>query len=168
MTSPGPCERCGQPRKRTALRFCSIACRDAATSPLPRFVAAVTSAGSECLFWRNGKPTHYEMLRVDGRNVLAHRLAYELVKGTIPAGFTIDHLCRTPACVNPSHLEAVTGRENTLRGISPTAVNAAKVTCNRGHPLEGPNLRMYRGVRVCRKCAYIKKRAWLERQRLAA
>ena len=30
----------------------------------------------------------------------------------------LDHLCRTPACVNPEHLESVTHRENTARGRS--------------------------------------------------
>jgi HNH endonuclease len=51
---------------------------------------------------------------VGGR--LVHRVVYELVHGTIPAGLTIDHLCRNRACANPSHLEAVTMKENYDRG----------------------------------------------------
>src|SRR5207245_6492477 len=47
---------------------------------------------------------------------LVHRIVYELVHGPIPAGLTIDHLCRNRRCANPSHLEAVTMKENYDRG----------------------------------------------------
>lgn len=48
----------------------------------------------------------------------AHRYAYLELIGPIPDGFHLDHLCRVPACVNPSHLEPVTPLENTRRGIA--------------------------------------------------
>lgn len=38
---------------------------------------------------------------------LAHRLAWELTKKPIPPGFTIEHRCRTKACVRLSHLRLV-------------------------------------------------------------
>lgn len=47
--------------------------------------------------------------------VRAHRFAYELVKGPIPEGLTLDHLCNVPLCVNPDHLEPVTLSENIRR-----------------------------------------------------
>src|SRR3954463_13239409 len=56
------------------------------------------------------------------RLVNAHRFSYWLVTGEIPA--ELDHLCRNHACVRPDHLEAVTHRENVLRGTSPNALNA--------------------------------------------
>src|SRR5690242_12219501 len=65
----------------------------------------------------------------------AHRFAYELVNGPIPKGLVIDHLCRNRRCLNPAHMEAVTGIENVLRGASPWARNAQKTLCKRGHPL---------------------------------
>jgi hypothetical protein len=49
-------------------------------------------------------------------NVLAHRFAWERINGAIPTGLDLDHLCRVPSCVNPSHLEPVTHHENLLRG----------------------------------------------------
>lgn len=65
----------------------------------------------------------------------AHRGAYEAAKGLIPEGLVIDHLCRVRWCCNPEHLEAVTNKENILRGESPPARNARKERCDLGHKL---------------------------------
>src|SRR6185295_1989486 len=82
-----------------------------------------------------------------GRSMAAHRFAYELANGPIPPGMVIDHLCRTPACVNPAHLEAVTQHENTLRGIKGKGLRHG--VCLRGHAV-----RPRHGGRhtYCREC----------------
>lgn len=51
------------------------------------------------------------------RLVEAHRFAFESLVGPIPMGLVLDHLCRNPSCVNPAHLEPVTQKENTRRGL---------------------------------------------------
>lgn len=84
-----------------------------------------------------------------------HRLAYEAAIGPIPTGLEIDHLCGVRACFNPAHLEAVTHRENLLRGGAFAGVNARKQHCPQGHRLAGDNLANHaarRGRRVCRIC----------------
>lgn len=58
---------------------------------------------------------HGQMQGPDGRVVLTHRIAYELLVGPIPLGLVLDHLCQNPPCMNPTHLEPVTHRENTRR-----------------------------------------------------
>lgn len=89
------------------------------------------------------------------RTVQAHRFAYEDSVGPIPDGLTLDHLCRTSACVNPLHLEPVSMTENNRRGLSPTARYWRQTECKRGHSLSGDNLLptdLKRGFRCCRAC----------------
>lgn len=83
----------------------------------------------------------------------AHRVTYVMARGTIPRGFQIDHLCRNTTCVNPDHLEAVTCRENTLRGYNRAAVNARRTHCVNGHKFDGDNLMKGKRRRDCRTCS---------------
>lgn len=57
----------------------------------------------------------YTQVWVSGRMMTAHRLSYEHHKGMIPAGHTLDHLCRNRRCVNPDHLEAISLMTNMER-----------------------------------------------------
>lgn len=57
----------------------------------------------------------YGQFYANGRVHAAHRWIYAQMRGPIPPGYQIDHLCRRPSCVNPDHLEAVTPSENMRR-----------------------------------------------------
>ena len=119
-----------------------------------RFWARVSKTDT-CWIWTGSKTTQgYGMIRVDGQHVYAHRWSYEQANGQIPQGLEMDHLCRNPSCVNPSHLEAVTHRENGIRGNSPCAENARKTHCPHGHSLEDAYIYRARGRtgRMCRTC----------------
>jgi hypothetical protein len=106
-----------------------------------------------CILWTGWIGAKgYGQFRIGRRIVLAHRAAYEAERGPIPAGLVIDHLCRTPACVNVNHMEAVTKRENTLRGIGPSAMHALKTHCPKGHAYTESNTYIYRNQRTCRAC----------------
>jgi len=103
----------------------------------------------ECWEWKAAKSKGYG--RIGGKNntyIEAHRLAYMLVKGDIPKGYDLDHLCKNHGCVNPNHLEAVTHKENLLRGNGWAGVNAQKTHCPRGHEYD----------KVCKNVTYLMRR----------
>ncbi len=108
-----------------------------------------------CWLWTAGKTGMGYGVFWDGeRMVLAHRFARELLGDPIPSDLQTDHLCRNRACVNGlRHTEPVTQRENLLRGVGASALNAAKTHCAHGHEFIGENLRVKPdGRRVCRQC----------------
>jgi hypothetical protein len=112
---------------------------------LERLMARVKidSEGNECWLWQGAVQSKgYGTIQHDGRTQLVHRVAFELLKYPVPEGHTLDHLCNTKLCVNPTHLEPVTRAENRARQ------NDARDTCKRGHPLR---LR-WRGNRTNRHC----------------
>lgn len=110
---------------------------------------------SGCWQWQGWVGTDgYGELQINKKSVRAHRLFYEKHKGKIPEGLVIDHLCRNRACVNPSHMEPVTIKENTLRGFGAPAMNKRKTECVNGHPFTEVNTYKVNGGRFCQKCRY--------------
>lgn len=103
--------------------------------------------------YKNG----YSFFKFNKKRVVGHRFAYRLIRGPIPAGLQLDHLCRNRQCVNPFHLEPVTQKENLLRGEGIAAKNARKLICKRGHVLAGENLylRPDGKGRACKACRCI-------------
>ena len=79
--------------------------------------------------------------------------------------------CINKHCVKPGHLEAVTHRENTLRGDSYIAKRARQKRCIHGHDFDEKNTYIASdGTRHCRKCRNenIKARYWRAKELAAA
>jgi len=98
----------------------------------------------------------YGQFDTGGKPVKAHRWIYEFYYGSIDKR-TIDHLCRNRKCVNPFHLELVELKINLLRGNGPTAINARKTHCKRGHEFTTQNTYIdKKHGRSCRICLRLK------------
>lgn len=152
------CEECGA--MRTQGRLCA-ACfgRPATLENLPRRFWRLVDKTETCWVWKGGqgggrKGGYGIFTRIPGeKHESAHRIAYELLVGPIPEGLHLDHLCKTPLCVNPDHLEPVTPAENNRRSDSLTAKNLRKTHCPRGHEYTEENTyRDKRGHRQCLTC----------------
>jgi len=120
-------------------------------TPLQRLLAFVDHTSGDCWPWQGALGSNgYGRFTLRGVAMTAHRAAYLLLVGTIPAGMQIDHLCRNRSCVRPDHLEPVTPRENLLRApASQAARKSAQTTCVRGHELVQSPV----GRRRCRSCS---------------
>ena len=127
-----------------------------------RFWVKVRQGPSGCLLWTAGTyGGGYGRFKIDGKDRPAHRVVFEWLIGAIPDGMQLDHLCRIKRCVNISHLEIVTSKENTLRGIGPAAIHASKTHCPRGHEYSQENtyIRRRGGNRSCKICVRAQVRA---------
>lgn len=154
--------------KRHRLGAAHRAGRDLVT--VTRFWAQV-DFGDDCWEWLGPRfPSGYGMASTL-LDRYAHRASYQLTRGAIPKGLTIDHLCRNRACVNPTHLEAVTQRTNVLRSpIARAAINARKTHCAHGHEFTPENT--YRAPRdphrrQCRACLRRQRRAYRKKKAAA-
>lgn len=123
-----------------------------------RFWSKVNKTGF-CWLWTAGcygKYRKYGSFYIGNRkSIPAHRWSYEHTYGPIPEDYVIDHLCRNTLCVNPEHLEAITNRENILRGISPAGMQSRQTECKHGHDLSDAHI-LKDGRRECRTCRKIR------------
>ncbi len=124
------CERCGHPfqvpaawtrRSKSPRRFCSRACLGqhqreiASTRRIEHFWGHVQRGdGNACWVWIGVRNSIGYGCVSSGhdKTTPAHRFAWELVNGPIPAGMYICHRCDNPPCVRPDHLFLGTHLDN--------------------------------------------------------
>ena len=62
--------------------------------------------------------------KLEAKGELAHRLVVRRIFGALATEQHLDHICRTHACCNPTHLDIVTHTTNVRRGaVARRAVN---------------------------------------------
>ena len=110
---------------------------------------------NECWYWCAAATNGYGRMFL-GRDAAgfssheyAHRFSWMIYHGkTIPEGMQVDHTCCNRACVNPAHLELVSGTENKVRE------GARQTHCINGHAYTFENTYIDpKGHRRCRRCA---------------
>ena len=114
---------------------------------------------SGCTVFDGAKRRGYGVVAVGADKEMAavHCFMWEMEHGPIPVDLHLDHLCRNTACFNLAHLELVTPRENTMRGLGPARVNAEKTHCVNGHAYDDVNTYYKKRSdgslrRDCRRC----------------
>lgn len=137
-------------------------------TPIERFENLyIPEPNSGCWLWlgclyKKG----YGNFSLNDKNLKAHRAAYLFFIGNIPPDYEIDHLCKMTSCVNPQHLEAVTGEENRARSNYLPNRNKLKTHCEHGHPFSGDNLIVTNNRRDCLICSRRRARESYYRNRI--
>ena len=111
----------------------------------------------ECIESKRGITTNgYSRIFINGKQVQAHRWAWELINGRIPDDLVIDHICRNRKCVAIDHLRMVSQQENVMAGLH-NIDNRSH--CNQGHPFVKENIMVRKnGKRECAECNRVRSR----------
>jgi hypothetical protein len=122
-----------------------------------------------CWEWMRAKINGYGVLSVKSRAIKAHRIAWELFRGPIPAGMLVCHTCDNRACINPAHLYVGTYTNNNHDIIERRGHhNSNKTHCKHGHEFNEENTRRSPRGRHCIACTRNYERGYKRARRSIA
>lgn len=159
------CDQAGHAKARQDARAARLAEADA--SRLAKSFA-VPADPNACWLWMGCRDKAGYGLFSARRQWRAHRYVYEQMvwwpkyQKSLPSELTLHHTCEVRACVNPAHLEPMSGADNSMLSGNPMARNARKTHAPCGHPYTG---RDSQGIRHCRPCRRKQWREWARQAR---
>jgi hypothetical protein len=154
--------------------ICETAQRFSATAFSRASVRFEQDASSGCWSWlgavdRSGYGKVKVMIARRPRYTGAHRASWIARRGPIPNGMVIDHLCRNTLCINPAHMEIVTGQENNRRRKKvgrPTVALKDRRGCKQHGTTQGCWRASKDGYMawICQPCSRLRARMFRERR----
>lgn len=106
-----------------------------------RYWSKVEKKGpDECWEWTGyrDKNGYGRIQKTGGNGIPAHRYAYEIHHGAIPAGLIIRHSCDNPPCQNPRHLLLGTHADNARDKVERKRTRTGDNSPRRLHPEKFP------------------------------
>lgn len=137
---------------------------------IERFLSRIVR-GDGCWIWTGRKDIYgYGVVDIGKRkSYRAHRIAWIIEHGSIPADVIVCHHCDNPGCSRPDHLFIGTPKANTLDRISKGRF-VLNTHCKKGHALEDGNIAISKNkrgtYRFCRICVRANNRTQYERKKL--
>lgn len=83
-----------------------------------------------CWNYYKDQKSRYPRVKYNGRPYQFHRLCWEVVKGTIPDGLYVCHICDNTKCGNPDHLFLGTQFDNMQDMVSKGRNHNTSGECN--------------------------------------
>ena len=141
------------------------------------FVARISAPNERgCRLWTGRQLGKYGSLKLRGRQLYAHRVAWTLAKGAIPNGMILLHTCDVPLCCNVEHLRLGThadniadmhakGRANIARGVQRTSAKLTDASVVEIHERAGrgesmPSIAARMGVAASRISDILNAKSW--------
>lgn len=75
----------------------------------------ITPQPNGCWLFDTGPDKYGQAVLAGSQMGSVHRFVYETLVGPIPDGYHVHHLCETPGCCNPSHLEPMSPGDHRRR-----------------------------------------------------
>jgi len=119
-----------------------------------------------CWEW-TGYKDRYGIFGIEGKNLKAHRVSWEITFGPVPEGLHVLHKCDNPGCVKPDHLFLGTHTDNMRDMVVKGRGGRAKLTLDEvreirriGRSVKSKVIGAQYGLSESQVCAILRNDQW--------